>query len=149
MRKIFTLAAVLLASASVFAFQANMTSVEVNAEIAQRLRDGESIEKIAEAANKVGVAADVITVALVKAGKSPEAVVVALKNAGFSGYEVVKAAAGNNADLTLKLNNAVIAASGGDISSVLPPTAAGLTTTNIENSAIPTAAGAVGSVSPS
>lgn len=95
MMKILTLAALLVTSASVFAFEAGMTTVQVNAEVAQRVSAGESVEFIAAAARAAGVSALVLQQSLIAAGKSSSAVFAAMVGAGFAAASMLPPTAGS------------------------------------------------------
>jgi hypothetical protein len=123
MKKLFTLASVLLASASAFAFQADMSVKAVDTEVRARAAKGESLASIASAAKAGGVPAGVMTSSLILVGNSSASVVSALVGAGFSGSEVVNAAVNNGGDRAA-LNSLAIAA-GADPTSLLAATAAG------------------------
>ena len=97
MKKFIAMATVLVASASAFAFQAGMTTVQINAEVAQRVAAGETAEVIAAAAKTAGVSATAVQASLVAAGKPSAAVFSAMVGAGFdAGALLPPTAAGGN-----------------------------------------------------
>ncbi len=95
MKKLIILAGTLLVSVSAFAFQPGMAAAQVQAEVAQRSGNGESIAAIVADANKAKIPASILQAALAAAGKDSQAVFTAMLDAGY------------------------------DPSSLLPPTAAG------------------------
>ena len=97
MKKFIAMATVLVASASAFAFQAGMTTVQINAEVAQRVAAGETAEVIAAAAKTAGVSATAVQASLVAAGEPSAAVFSAMVGAGFdAGALLPPTAAGGN-----------------------------------------------------
>lgn len=83
MKKIFVLAATLLASLSALAFTAGMTPAQVTAEVGQRVKNGEPTANIAAAAKAVGVAPTALQSALLASGRASNDVFNALVAAGF------------------------------------------------------------------
>ena len=123
MKTIFTLAAVLLSSASAFAFQPGMSIKAVDAEVRAQADKGESLANIASAAKLGGVPAGVMTSSFILTGNSAASAVSALVRAGFSGADVVNAAVSMGGDRNAL--NAVAIAAGVDPTSLLDATASG------------------------
>jgi hypothetical protein len=114
MKKFITMATVLVASASAFAFQAGMTTVQINAEVVQRVTAGESADVIAAAANTAGVSATAVQASLIAAGKPAAAVFNAMVAAGFdAGALLAPTAAGGNQNANNNPGNAFNGAGNG------------------------------------
>jgi hypothetical protein len=114
MKKFIAMATVLVASASAFAFQAGMTTVQINAEVAQRVAAGETAEVIAAAAKTAGVSATAVQASLVAAGKPSAAVFSAMVGAGFdAGALLPPTAAGGNQNANNNPGNAFNGAGNG------------------------------------
>lgn len=92
MKKLFVLVAVLVTSASGFAFQATDSKSMVDAEVSQRAKKGESLNVIASAGKLGGIQTDVMACALVGAGSPAADVVVAMIRGGFDAAAVINGA---------------------------------------------------------
>ena len=97
MKKLVVAAAILAASASVFAFQAGMTKVQINAEVAQRVSGGQSLDSILVDAKAAGVDGAVVQSSLIAAGEPSAVIFSAMVGAGFdAGALLPPTAAGGN-----------------------------------------------------
>ena len=83
MKKIFVLAAAVVASASALAFQPGMSESAFKAEVGQRVQQGESLTVIAAAGKSGGMSVEAMLSALEQAGHPSADAVAALINAGY------------------------------------------------------------------
>lgn len=83
MKKIFILAAAVVASASALAFQPGMPDSAFKAEVAQRVKNGESLAVISAAGKAGGMGVEAMLFALEQAGYPSADVVAALIDAGY------------------------------------------------------------------
>lgn len=123
MKKMFALAAALIASASAFAFDPGMSASAVDEEVRQRMSKGESLAVMSAAGKSGSVQAGVMACSLVRARNASKAVVAAMIQSGYRGSEVVNGAICDGTD-----RNALVAIAigeGVDPTSLLPGTAAG------------------------
>lgn len=98
MKQVLVLAAIVVASASAFAFQPNMTTAQVNIEVAQRVAGGESLDSITAAAQAAGVSPTTLQASLTAAGVAPVAVFNSMVASNYdAGSMLPPTAAGNNA----------------------------------------------------
>ena len=123
MKKLFALAAILVASASTFGFQPRMFADEVEAEVRLRMSKGESLNGIADAGKTGGVQTGVMACALVGTGSAPADVVAAMVRGGFVASEVVNGAICKGASREALARAAIDA--GADPTALLSATAAG------------------------
>lgn len=98
MKKIFVLAATLLASVASFAFQASDTKPMVDAEVHQRGLKGEALNVVVAAGKSGAVKADILACSLVGAGNIPVDVVSVMVRSGFEASVVVNGASCNGAN---------------------------------------------------
>ena len=122
MKRLLILAAAFACSLPAFAFNANQTVPQIDAEVAARINAKQSLEFIAEQAKNAGVQVDPLSLALVKYG-SYDAVLVGLLKAGYDAGQVVSALIARGADPKVMTTTAL--ANGADPGKVTAATAAG------------------------
>jgi hypothetical protein len=98
MKKLFVLAAALVASASGFAFQPTDSKSMVDAEVRQRTQKGETLSVIASAAKLGGIKTDVLACSLLAGGSSAADVVASMVRGGFDAAMVINGATCNGAN---------------------------------------------------
>ena len=121
MKKLVVMAAVLACGVPAFAFTAGQTPAQVNAEVASRASNGESLAAIAAAAKAANVPVATLAGAMASAGDS-SAVLAALMGAGFDAAASVNALVAVGGDRAALVATAI--SNGADPTTITAATAA-------------------------
>lgn len=108
-----------------FAFQAGMSSSALDAEVHQRLLNGESLKVIATAALGATVGPSALTTSLILNGANGATVVTSLVEAGMSACTVVTAAVTSGLDRAAMVKAAIAGGADPSNTCLLDPTAGG------------------------
>lgn len=122
MKKSLLFAAVMACSIPAFAFTSGASQRDIDAEVSTRVKNGESLEAIANAAHSAGVTVNPISLALTFYGDS-SAVLAGLIQAGYAASDAINALVALGANRATL--NQVAIARGVDPTTLVAATAAG------------------------